>query len=122
MATTKEALMHIFFGGTELNGLETFGTKKYRDMSEPGGYARVLKRPVILALSATKIVESFASVAFVIKAGALTVGPSLYRYMGADLGMASVDSIEAPLTALLATQNILATAGAHYLQTILQRK
>lgn len=121
MAATKEALMNIFFGGTHLNGLETFGPLKYRDMNEPGGYARVLKRPAILALSATKVIESFSSVAFVVKAGVLTFGPSIYRYMGADLGSGPVDNIEAPLTALLATQSILATAGAHYLQTILQR-
>lgn len=119
MVATKEVLMNIFFGGTQLNALEAFGPKKYRDMNEPGGYARVLKRPVILALAGTKVIESAAVLTFGVKAGVMIVGPAIYRYMGADPG--SVDNAQAQLAVLLAIQGTLVTAGAHYIQTILQR-
>ena len=119
MAKTSETLKYYFFGGTNINGLEALGPKKYRDLIQyPEKRAEVLKRPVILALAAIKTVDAFAGLAFLVKASTLTFGPVIYSAMGVDPGF--VPTAEIAPSLVYAVQHALVVAGSHYAQTLFQ--
>jgi hypothetical protein len=85
MSKTQENLKYLFFGGTNINGLEALGPKKYRDLIDyPEKRAEVLKRPVVLLLATIKTADALAGLALFVKAGTLAFGPSIYSAMGVD--------------------------------------